>query len=285
MVVLGRVSGLQDFHRFLSELDVKGKVFLVKPNWSNAHTYTSAETLDWLFSVLKGKVKVIEGYSPWRNEVNTGQERREVMTSSNAKAKWQWIREQDKWFLEYSGIDKVLAKYGVDYINVTEEFWSIRTLDPEEVREYVDPKYGVLVSKEMYSFMPAKIHELRGSTFISFNNSHRIRGHISLSTENLFGLIPNPARSEEWHGKSDRRLSQSVVDINKVYRSFLSPCYWINEVKDLGVFAGGKNSVEVDAVTAKLMGVDPGEIGYLRYAAKVFGGYDEKVLSRIPELL
>ena len=283
MVVVGRVIGAEDFGRFLKELDVRDVIFVVKPNWSNANTFTSAETLDWLFSALKGRIKVIEGYTAWRNELNTGPEPQEVITPSNAKAKWQWIKEQDRWFLRFSGIDKILAKHDVEYVNVTEEVWSNRTLAPDEVRDFVDNKYGILVRQEMYGFVPTKIYELRDSALISLNNSRRTRERVSLSTKNLFGLIPDPARYEKWHGKNDSHLSRSIVDINKIYRSIFSPCYWINEIKELGVFVGSRNSVEADAVAAKLMGIDPEKIGYLRHAANVFGGYDKEVLTKIPE--
>ncbi len=285
MVVISRVASAKDFSFFLRELEVQGAIFVVKPNWSNAHTFTSAQTLDWLFSDLGGRVKIVEGYTAWRNELNTGPEPQEVVTPSNAKAKWRWIREQDKWFLSHSGIDKVLAKHDVEYINVTEEVWSTRTLEADEVRDLVDNKYGVLVSQGMYSFVPTKVHELKGSTLISLNNSRRTREQVSLSTKNLFGLIPDPARYGKWHGKNDSRLSQSIVDINKIYRSLFSPCYWVNEIKELGVFVGSRNSVEADAVTAKLIGIDPDKIEYQKHAANVFGGYDKKVLDKIPKSL
>ncbi len=282
MVVVGKVTDAKDFRRFLRELDMKGVVFVVKPNWSNAHTFTSARTLDWLFSGVEGRIKVVEGYSAWRNELNTGPEPQEVITPKNAKAKWKWIKEQDKWFLRFSGIDKILANHDVEYINVTEEIWSMRNLDADEIREFVDNKYGVLISQEMYGFVPAKVFGLKGSSFISLNNSRQTRERISLSTKNLFGLIPDPARYEKWHGKNDSRLSQSIVDINKIYRSLFSPCYWINEIKELGVLVGSKNSVEADAVTAKLIGVDAEEINYLEHAANVFGGYEKEILTKIP---
>jgi hypothetical protein len=287
MVVVGKVASAEDMQRFLSELDVQGKIFVLKPNWSNARDFTSAQTLDWLFSFLTsmGKVKVVEGYTAWRNELNTGPEPKEVVTPSNAKAKWRWIKEQDGWFLKFSGIDKVLAKHDVEYINVTEEVWSARTLEPEEVRDFVDNRYGVLVSQGMYGFVPTKIYELRDSTFISLNNSRQTREGVSLSTKNLFGLIPDPARYGKWHGKNDSNLARSIVEINKIYRSLFSPCYWVNEIKEPSLFVGSKNSVEADAVTAKLMGMDPENIAYLKQAAGVFGGYDKKVLDRIPKSL
>ncbi len=279
---MGKVAGAGDLNHFLQELDVQGTIFVVKPDWSNARDFTSAQTLNWLFSSLKGVVKVIEGYTAWRNELNTGPKPKEVVTPSNARAKWRWIKEQDAWFLRFSGIDKVLAKHGIEYINVTEEVWSTRTLESEEVRDLVDSRYGVLTNHEMYGFVPTKIYELRDSTLINLNNSRQTEGGVSLSTKNLFGLIPDPARFGKWHGKSDSRLSRSIVEINKIYRSLFSPCYWINEIKESRTFVGSRNSVEADAVTAKLMGVDPEKIPYLKYAAGVFGGYSKKVLDKVP---
>jgi hypothetical protein len=283
MVVIGKVTDAKTFSSFLKELNVHEKIFVVKPNWSNAHTYTSAETLNWLFSALKSNIKVIEGYSAWRNELNVGPQPTETITPTNAKAKWPWIKEQDKWFLQHTGIAQVLADHGVTYINVTEECWSTRTMDPDEVREFVDSKYGVIVNREMYRYVPTKIHQLRDSALISMNLSRDGHEPVSLATNNLIGLIPDPARFRKWQSKSERHLSQSIIDINKIYRSFFSPCYWINQIPKQSLLVGSRNSVEADAVTATLLGYDPGEIGYLRHAATVFGGYDEKVLTQIPK--
>lgn len=281
MVVIRTVASTEDMRRFLEELDVRGRIFVVKPNWSNAYDFTSAQTLDWLFSTLPGKVKVIEGYTAWRNELNAGPEPKDVITPSNAKAKWRWIKEQDDWFLRFSGIDKILAKHRVDYINVTEEVWSDRTLEADEVRDLVDPRYGLLTSQELYRVVPSKIYELRDSTLISLNYSRQMEGGVSLSTKNIFGLIPDPARYGKWHGKNDSRLPRSIIEINKVYRSLFSPCYWINEIKGRSTFVGSRNSVEADAAAATLVGVDPEKITYLNRVAGVFGGYDKNALANI----
>lgn len=283
MVVIGNVTNAQSFTSFLKELKVHERICVVKPNWSNAYTYTSAETLDWLFSALNANIKLIEGYSAWRNELNTGPERKEIITPANAKAKWPWLKEQDAWFLRYTGIDRLLAQYGVAYINVTEECWSSRTIGPDEVREFADSKYGVLVNQDMYRFVPTKVYGLRDSALISMSICNGTPGQLSLSTQNLTSLIPDPAKFGKWQSKSDRRLSQRIVDINKIYRSLFSPCYWINQIGTSGLFVGSRNSVEADAVTAKMLGFDPKEIEYLRHAANVFGGYDEKVLTKIPK--
>ena len=283
MITVGKVNNADDFAQFIKELCVKGPVSIVKPNWNNANSYTSAKRLHWLFSALKGRTKIIDGYSLYRNELNTGPERREPFNPTKAKARWKWIKEQDEWFLKFSGIDKVLSKYSVEYINITEDVWSMKTLDPGEVRDFVDTKYGILMSQEMYSFVPIRISELRGSTLLSITSSNKGNQRL-LSTENLYSLIPNPARHIKWYGKGGSRLSQSIVDINKIYRSFFSPCYWINEIEGMGLFVGSKNSLEADAVAARLLNINPEKIEYFRHVVNVFGGYDEKLTANLPKL-
>lgn len=283
MITVGKVNNADDFARFIKELGVKGTVSIVKPNWNNANSYTSAKQLHWLFSALRGRTKIVDGYSLYRNELNTGPDRREAFSPTKAKARWKWIKEQDEWFLKFSGINKVLSSHSVEYINITEDVWSLKTLDPDEVRDFVDTKYGILVSQEMYSFVPTRISELRGSTLLSITSSHKGSQRL-LSTENLFSLIPDPARHIKWYGKDGSRFSQSIVDINKIYRSLFSPCYWINEIEGTGLFVGSKNSLEADAVAARLLNMDPKKIAYFKHAANVFGEYDEKLPAILPKL-
>jgi len=278
-VVLARVADIGGFRRFVDDLDVRGDGYVIKPNWSNAYTYTSAETLDLLFSLLNGDKTVVEGYTAWRNELNAGPEPKDFITPRNARKKWKWIREQDEWFLRHSGIEKVLKKHGVEYVNVTEEVWSRRAVPGEEIRGAVEINFDSVKNQEMYGFVPEKVYNLRGRALISLNFSRGTREMASLSTKNLFGLIPDPARYGKWHGPNDSLLPQSIVDINKIYRSLFKPCFWINEIKHRELFVGSDNSVEADALTARILGIAPKKIGYLRLAAEVFGGYDEAVVA------
>jgi len=109
----------------------------------------------------------------------------------------------------------------------------------------------------MYGFVPNKVYDLRGRSLISLNVSRKTREMMSLSTKNLFGLIPDPARYGRWHGKNDSLLPQSIVDINKLYRSLFEPCFWVNEIVDRELFVVSENSVQADALTACVVGVDP----------------------------
>ena len=266
-------------------MQIQGKGFIIKPNWSNANTYTSARTLEFLFGSLDGKKTVIEGYTAWRNQLNTGPEPTDFITPKNARRRWKWIKEQDTWFLEYSGIMKVLRKYNVEYVNITEEVWSNRIVDVEEIRDLVEGKFGSVANQEMYAFVPQKICSLKEYTLISLNLSRETRELLSLSTKNIFGLIPDPARYGKWHGENDALLPQSIVDINKIYRSLFKTCFWINELKDRNLLVGSKSSVQADAATANIMGVDPSKIEYLKLAGKIFGEYDKSLLAKIPSNL
>jgi len=284
-VVVSKVTDAGDMRRFAKELNIRGKGFVIKPNWSNANTYTSAEDLDSLFDCLEGKKTVVESYTAWRNELNTGLEPQDFITPRNAKRKWKWIKEQDAWFLRYSGIEKVLEKHGVEYVNITEEVWNRRTVATGEIKRIVEERFGSLKNEEMYGFVPNKVYDLRGYSLISLNMSRVTREIMSLSTKNLFGLIPDPARYGRWHGENDSLLPQSIIDINKLYRSLFEPCFWINEIVDRELLLGSENSVQADAVTAKIVGVDPKKIMYLQLASKVFGGYDETLLVRVKKKL
>jgi len=279
-LVIAKVANISDMQRFLKQLKIRGKGFLIKPNWSNANTFTSAETLDLLLGCLNGDKTVVEGYTAWRNKLNTGLEPRDFITPSNAKRKWKWIREQDKWFLNYSGIEAVLKKHGVEYVNVTEEVWSGRAVAIEKVKKIVERKFTPVRNEEMYGFVPEKIYSLRGRTLISVNFSRETREMMSLSTKNLFGLIPDPARYGRWHGENDALLPQSILDINKIYRSLFEPRFWINELKNRRLYVGSENSVQADAAAAKITGVNPEKIEYLQLASKVFGGYREASISK-----
>jgi len=284
-VVVSRITDTEDMKRFAKELNIRGKGFVIKPNWSNANTYTSAEDLDFLFDCLEGKKTVVEGYTAWRNELNAGPEPKDFITPKNAKKEWRWIKEQDAWFLKYSGIGKVLEKHGVEYINVTEEVWNGRTVAKAEIKKIVEESFCSLKNEEMYEFVPNKVYNLRGRSLISLNMSRITREVMSLSTKNLFGLIPDPARYARWHGENDSLLPQSIADINKVYRSLFKLCFWINEIVDRELLVGSENSVQADAVTASMVGVDPKKIAYLQFASDVFGRYDENLPVRVEKAL
>ena len=290
-VIVAKVNKRSDFELFVEKLNLKGENFIVKPNLGDAREpcRISAEILDWLFGCLEGEKVLIESYTAWRNELIL--KGKEVITPENAKAKWKWIKKQDEWFFEYSGIGKVLEKYKVKYINITEQYWQDRCVNSQEIKEIVENRFSPVMNKEMYSFVPEELYEFKSGTLISLTHARidlewigvnaSSMSHVAhLSMKNLFGLIPDPARYGKWHGEEDSSLPRNIIDINKVFMSLFNVISINEAIKTHGFVVGGKKSVGVDAATANLMGVDPETIEYLILATEEFGGYDEALLEK-----
>ncbi len=215
--------------------------------------------------------------------------------------RWDEIRRQDAWFLEEYGFKDLFEEFGVDYINVTEEAWKGRTADSILVKDAVEEKFSPAFTDKLYGFLPERLHDLRGSTLISYGKVKGIGGtYPSLTLKNLFGLIPDPLRSW-WHGPDDGMLGDSIIDIVKVYAAFFDlygVCEAINEVtishpegevkapwgsyniaRDLGVVALGSNLVTLDAVLCGLIRVDPEKVSYLKSGEEVFGHYSRLMVK------
>jgi uncharacterized protein (DUF362 family) len=153
--------------------------------------------------------------------------------------------------------------------------------------------------EEMYANVPERLYELREGTFLSLAK-YRLNHEpivVSLSLKNLFGMIPGPSRSK-FHGESDSKLAQTIVDINKVYRSIFEVKGMVDGVLTASIgktaeeaikphtasnkrlLLGSVDCVALDATVATLEGKDPNKIGYLSLASSTFGGWDEAALEK-----
>lgn len=275
-----------EFARVISKLNLIPPV-IVKPNWGTINNYTEAEILNGVLSAIPGESIVVESYGWARTKAS-------LEGKGVGSMKKEDLRESDAWFLETSGIGNVLKKHGVEYLNVTEEVLAKRTIDPEVIRGLVEDKYPPVMFEEMYSWVPERLFEMREGTFLSLAK-YRLNHDpivVSLTLKNLFGMIPGPSRGK-YHGKKDKVLSQTIVDINKVYHSLFTvkglvdgvlsasrnilPKDAINPstVKNKGLLLGSKDCVKLDAFVAAVEGNNPGDIGYMKLASKHFGGWDE----------
>ena len=136
-----------NIREFLNQLNLLEKDhIIIKPNWvdPNIGTHTDAKILDLIISQLKCKVTLIESYTTWRNNKylkGFGWPKQPIKPENgslnNIRTNIDWIREQDKWFLNYTKISDVLKKYNVEYINVTEEILKNRATNPEHPRSRV----------------------------------------------------------------------------------------------------------------------------------------------------
>ena len=291
-----RVDDAGDLRLLFERLGLAGARFIVKPNWFCLYpgNYTTAQALDLTLAALPGPAVVVESYTAMRHDGS-----REI-TSRNGREDWAWLREQDAWFMEISGIGEVLRRHGAEYINVTEEVWSGRAVPAAEVAARVEARYGGIDQPELYGYVPQRLFEWAGNPLISLA---RLKGGWSLSLKNLFGLIPDPLRSR-WHGPKDADLARSIININLVYHALfavfglveaLTPFAlygeggeyhtpWGNyELRpEAGVVFAGASLPAVDALVARACGIDPAGLEYLQLAEARLGPWREGLGVEVP---
>lgn len=212
---------------------------------------------------------------------------------------WDQMKKEDKVFMESRGFTDLFREFNVEYVNVTDEVWSGKIADPNEVKRAVESKYSAAFTEKLYTLVPKKLYDLKGSTLISFS---KMQPYNSFTMKNLFGMIPDPVRAW-WHGPKHSRLASSIIDVNKVYRSLFN-VYGICEtlhtspiidpegkfidpsgtkykvVEGLGVVAFGRDPVSLDAIFCNLAGFDFNQFGgYLEKANGVLGSYDRESLE------
>jgi len=296
--VMKKVTNAEELKALLDEAGLSSSDnYVVKLNWffQGKGFYTDAKTLQLLLECLNN-VTVVEAYTYARNDGTR------KITADNVRESWHWIREQDRKFLRETGLGSLLKEYDVEYVNITEEAWSNRVANAENVRRLVEAKYASVMRKELYEQVPRCIYDLRGRKLISFSKLKQQRSNrISATLKNLFGLIPDPDR-RAWHGEKDRDLAQSIVDVNKVYWSLFETIglcemiyaairyvedgayslpwgYRYDLIENLGLAVCGRNLVSVDAYVSQLFGIDPQKVEHINLAAKVFGRWPQEIVA------
>jgi len=281
----------EGFHELLGTLDLKLPI-IVKPNWGTSRCFNEAEILDWVLEAVDGDALIVESYGWARCE--------EALNNEGLGSKKRGdLRRSDEWFFRYSGIDEVLKRHGVEFLNITEENWKHRTADPEEVRGLVEARYEPVAMEEMYGFVPERLLEMRGADLLSLAKLKMWLPpfRASFTLKNFFGMIPGPGRLR-YHGKKNSRINQSIADIYKIYESLFDvkgvveavfsasvaeSLQKVNIHGDPGFASASKQPLELDAVMAALVGLDPHELEYLEHASGIFGEWDEEAVAQAME--
>jgi len=276
----------EDFIELVRGLDLRPPV-IVKPNWGTSVCFTEAEIIDWTLEAIDGDAIVVESYGWARTE-------EALRTGRLGSKKRGDLRGSDEWFLRHSGIDTILEKHGVEYLNITEENWSGRTVDAEDVRAQVEAMYDPVMRDELYSVIPEKLYKLRHGDLLSLSKAKLWQDDIgvSLTIKNLFGMIPNPSRMR-YHGKGHVDLHINIVDIFKIYDSVFNIKGVVEAMKTASVHdaearktriipdpmfvAVSKHPLELDAACALIMGIEPSKNRYLLRAAEILGNCTDKV--------
>ena len=297
-MITGHVNDVESMRRFIEECGLSpSDKYVVKPNWFFQGTgfYTDPRTLRLLLECLDN-VTVIESYTYQRNDGTR------TITPENGKKNWDWIREQDAKFLHTTGFDYLFKEFGVEYVNLTEEVWSGRIANPQNIQKSVEAEFSPVLRRGLYEQVPECIYAMRGRKLISFAKLKQQRvNRVSATLKNVFGNIVDPNRMG-WHGSKDSELARSIVDVNKVYASIFKvlglceaiftavqyrkggryPVPWgfrYDVTENLGFAVFGDRLVDVDAYLTQSCGIDPNKVEHVRMAADEFGKWATGVID------
>jgi hypothetical protein len=322
-----KIKTQEEFSTLLSDY-IDGDIVIIKPNFVDRSpgAHTDLESLRMLFESLDAKLVVTEGHQIVRclKEGETG-------LSFEAEGKnrdWSWIHrggwnyfaEHDDWgwfiegghwdelkrldkrFLDEKGFTNLFDEYSVEYVNVTDEIWSERTVDKDVVKTVVDEKYGSVTEQKVYEYMPEKLYKYRGSPLISLN---KFKQYATFTLKNMFGFLPDPIRCW-WHGPQNRRMNQSIIDINKLYSTFFDivgvqeslgrtpindpdgeisiPGFKYNLHEGLNIVGVGTDRVELDTIMCGLGNYPLSEAEYLKEADSILGNFKVEYYEKAKQL-
>ncbi len=243
---VARVRNSDELKQIMIDPLLESETVIIKPNWvsSESAAFTDADSLRTILESLDSRIVITESHMIARTPAffRDGGMRfmvdgREVNWKWLSKGEgWNWlienpdmewfrreghwdqIKKEDKAFLDENGFTDLLNEFDVSYINVTDEVWSGKVADPSEVRKIVEMHFKPVRLEKIYGMIPKRLFDLRGSTFISLA---RVKLYATFSMKNLFGMLPDPARSW-WHGRDESRYLDSFIGINKVYHSLFN---------------------------------------------------------------
>jgi len=247
------VRDADDLARLLADVDWGDGPVIVKPNWfsNDPGNYTEARVLDLVLEVLPRPAIVVEAYTGPRDYGGRDDIPPDV---AGAKAHRAWIAAQDRRWLATSGMDTAFMRHDAEYVNVTEAVWDGRVAPAGEVQAIVEERFGPAPFPELYHYVPQRLFDLRGSVLLSLA---RIKGAFSLSSKNLFGLIPDPLRLR-WHGQNDSDLGASIISHESDLRGLVP--------------RGGAVRGNLDVRALSRPGGHPGAVGAVRRRRGAGGG-------------
>lgn len=240
---IAKVSDSVELRQILVDPWFKSQTIIIKPNWvsTEAANFTDAKTLRMLFEALDSHFVVTEAHTHNLNDAHEGrnitvEDKQVSMKWLMSGEGWRWlienpnwdwfkrgghwdeIKKDDKTFLDENGFTDLFKEFDVTYVNVTDEVWSGKIADPIEIEKLVASRFKPVQVRNLYSMVPKRLYDVRGSTFISFA---KIKMYATFTLKNLFGMIPDPARPW-WHGFNESKIASSIVDINKIYHALFN---------------------------------------------------------------
>ncbi len=274
---IARIKNQPDMDKFVKSLSLLSDHVILKPNWVDGlyGSHTGAKALDMLLTSINRPTTIIESYTFWRTDKMAKGEG-DYFSSKEATIKtgikhWDHFKKQDQWFLRRDGIDKILKKHNIKYLNITNEVWKKKTVKLEIIKKIVEQNYPPVHFQQLYSYVPLKLFSLRNSDLISLSKAKANPNYgPSLSIKNFFGLIPDPNRAPNYHGgPNESDLAKAIIDIHKIYQSIFNVKFLVDGIftagfmnwdvmkfiptKKWGIIFAGNNGLEVDFIGSQLL--------------------------------
>jgi uncharacterized protein (DUF362 family) len=185
------------------------------------------------------------------------------------------------WVLEESGYSDILVKKGIRHIDLNAD--SVTAVanqgNATQLRAFLLPN-EVLRADILVSLAKMKLHHWAG---------------VTLSMKNLFGIMPGKYYGWPKNTLHLAGIHESILDINASVKSYLAIVDGIvgmegdgpimGLAKEAKVLVMGRNFPAVDATCARIMGINPMKIPYLKSAAGLLGPVEEKKIEQRGEVI
>jgi len=207
---LGEIRDPKELTHLIQQTGIEGDRIFVKVTWHGyaQGTYTDPVALEALLQAIPGRAVILEGHTSGRNQGGADWD-----WETESQEHRAWIVQQDRDYLERTGILDVLNRHGATYLNITEAWWDGACAPKEQVAALLDEAGVTLRFPELTEYIPRIFLEYRGAPFVSYA---RFKGPTRLALANLFGLLPQPLRAA-WHGPNITYFAQVCCDLAKLY--------------------------------------------------------------------
>jgi len=247
----------------VSPAEIKGKRVLLKPNLVeviegvshiNTHPLVIRGAIDAFLTLGASRVMIGEGQGHVRDSY---------------------------YVLEGSGLADVLYEDRIPYVDLNND--ALFTL----------PNKGRFSNLKELSF-PQTLRQVDIIVSMAKMKTHHWAG-VTLSMKNMFGVMPGIVYGWPKNVLHHAGIGQSILDINATVKPHFAIVDGITGMEGdgpimgtpchVGVLVMGRNLPAVDATSARIMGIDPFKITYLKVASNRLGPIKEKYIAQRGELI
>ena len=280
-------------------LDLKNKIksaekIFIKPNIVSMQHYTAGSVTDPI--IVGNLVKYIRGFS---NKEILIVESETIWKTRKRLEKNEPDYDKNEQLIGFglslasSGIKSIINKNkNVKVLNITRAKKLSNVFVKNKVKKKFDGKSDEIFP-EFLEMVPEDFDSRAVYIGLAKLKSHKFRDtKVTNCMKNQYGLISYPDKTV-YHCK----LSETIQYVNMIAQSFFDCCY-ITEalrytmeggptrgttLKSLGLAIAGRNPVEIDAIAATLMEVNPKKLDYLQASRGLLGDYKDQILKNIPK--